>query len=431
MHGVGTRTALPVPFHYALTGAAVALLVSFAALAVLWRTPKLRGEWSGWALPRHLTEFLDSPELRGALRGLGVSVTGFVAFADIVGPDVLTNPTAGFVYVIFWVGLVPASLLFGPVWRLLNPLRTIHAVLSGLLFIRRPLLRLSDRIGYWFAALSLFSFVWLELCGPDRDSLSTLRLYFCCYAGVHLLGALVFGTKWFDRCDGFEVFSTVVGRLSFFGRRADGALVIRNPLENLDTLAPRPGLAALLAVMLGSTVFDSFSSTYWWFDNVDYPAVYPAVYDTLGLLASTILVLALFSLAARLTGRGAAWRVSASASFAHSLVPISVGYLMAHYFTLLLFVGQETLIRASDPLSDGANWFGTAHLQVNFSLLTVSAIASVEVISIVIGHVVGVFSAHDRAVRLLPARSAVLGQLPMMVLMVGFTLGGLSLMLTG
>ena len=42
------------------------------------------------------------------------------------------------------------------------------------------------------------------------------------------------------RGDGFEVYSTLVGRLSPFGRRTDGRLVVRNPLENLDGLvAPR------------------------------------------------------------------------------------------------------------------------------------------------------------------------------------------------
>ena len=89
------------------------------------------------------------------------------------------------------------------------------------------------------------------------------------------------------------------------------------------------------------------------------------------------------------------------------------------------------LIRASDPLVNGSNWFGTAHLQVNFGLLTVSAIATAEVVSIVAGHIAAVFSAHDRAVRLLPPRAAVVGQLPMMALMLAYTLGGLSLMLTG
>ena len=40
------------------------------------------------------------------------------------------NPAPTWVYVWFWVGLVPASLLFGPVWRALNPLRTLTMAIS-------------------------------------------------------------------------------------------------------------------------------------------------------------------------------------------------------------------------------------------------------------------------------------------------------------
>jgi hypothetical protein len=98
---------------------------------------------------------------------------------------------------------------------------------------------------------------------------------------------------------------------------------------------------------------------------------------------------------------------------------------------LLVFAGQQALIRASDPLVDGSNWFGTAHLNVNYAILTAKAIATVQVISIETGHVLGVFSAHDRAVRLFPPRKAVIGQVPIMALMVGYTIGGLSLLFSG
>ena len=40
-HGVGSREDLPIPFSYAVTGAAVALIVSFLALGLLWREPRL------------------------------------------------------------------------------------------------------------------------------------------------------------------------------------------------------------------------------------------------------------------------------------------------------------------------------------------------------------------------------------------------------
>jgi hypothetical protein len=49
----------------------------------------------------------------------------------------------------------------------------------------------------------------------------------------------------------------------------------------------------------------------------------------------------------------------------------------------------------------------------------------------VAGHVLGVFAAHDRAVRVFPTREAIVGQLPMMVLMIAYTFGGLSLLFAG
>jgi hypothetical protein len=433
-HGVSSRQDLPLPFGYALTGAVVALLASFLGLAFLWRTSRFRGAAAGREIPAGVAEFLDSPELRWGLRVLGLLLVGFTAFAAIAGPDLATNPTAGLIYVIFWVGLIPASLLFGPFWKLLNPLRTIHLVLTRLLRLdpTEPPFRLPSWVGYWPGAIGLFSFVWLELCAPNRDSLATLRTYFAVYSGLNLLGALAFGAIWFDRCDGFEAFSSMMGRLSLFGRRDDGKLVLRNPLENVDTVPPAPGLVALLGVMLGSTAFDTFSSTAWWINYSYSSSLSPTTLSTFALLISVAVVVTAFVAAACLSGLLSGRRPLGTATeFAHSLVPIAVGYLIAHYLSLLVFAGQQALIRTSDPLVHGSNLFGTAHLHVDYAVLTTTSIATIQVLSIVTGHVLGVFSAHDRSVRLFPRTKALIGQLPIMALMVGYTIGGLSLLFQG
>lgn len=430
-HGVSSRQDLPLPFGYALTAAIAAMAVSFLALAFWRRESRYTGAASGVPLPVGLAGFLDSVEFRWALRAIGLALTGFVAFAAIAGPDLATNPTAGFVYVIFWVGLVPASLVFGPVWRALNPLRTVHLGLAKLLRLdaEEGSYPLPRWLGYWPAAVGLFAFVWLELCAPERDSTETLRTWFGIYAGLNLVGAVLFGRRWFDRCDGFEVFSTLIGKLSVLGRRADGALVWRNPLQNLDAVRQAPGLVPVLGVMLGSTAFDSITSTTWWFEQTSDSSWSPSVLATIALSLSIAVVLLAFCVAAWASALVARTRpVGAATAFAHSLVPIAVGYLLAHYFSLLVFAGQRTLILASDPLVEGQNWFGTANLQVNYEVLTVTAIATIQCVAIVTGHVLGVFSAHDRAVRLFPPRAAVLGQVPMMILMIAYTVGGLTLL---
>ena len=92
--------------------------------------------------------------------------------------------------------------------------------------------------------------------------------------------------------------------------------------------------------------------------------------------------------------------------FAHSIVPIVAGYIVAHYLTYLVEVGQATLIQASDPLSNGSNWFGTAGWRVNYAIsYHPTALATTKVLAVVLGHVVGVVAAHDRALALLPARA--------------------------
>ncbi|HUR75961.1 MAG TPA: hypothetical protein VMZ00_16885, partial [Sporichthya sp.] len=349
-------------------------------------------------------------------------------------PDLARNPGPYFLYVLFWVGLVPASLLFGPVWRLLNPLRTVHLLIClGLrLDPDDPPFRMPRWIGYWPAAAGLASFVWLELCANNRDSTGTLTTYVSLYAGLNLLGAMAYGRHWFLRCDGFEVFSALIGRLSVLGRRADGAVVFRNPLNNLDATPAAPGLVAVLGVMLGSTAFDSFTSTTWWYNRTYDSNLSPQTLASIALATSIGAVALAFCVAAwlggLLGGRGAA---GAPTAFAHSLVPIAVGYLIAHYFSLLVFGGQQAIIYASDPMVDGSNFFGTARWSVNYAVLTVGQIATVQMLSIVTGHVLGVFSAHDRSVRLFPTKSALIGQIPMMVLMICYTIGGLSLLFKG
>jgi len=113
-------------------------------------------------------------------------------------------------------------------------------------------------------------------------------------------------------------------------------------------------------------------------------------------------------------------------AFAHSLVPIAVAYAVAHYFTLLVFQSQALIRLASDPFGTGADWFGTATHTIDFRLVSPDTIWTVQVATIVMGHVVGLLLAHDRALELAPApRRAVHSQLPVLALMTLLTVGGL------
>ncbi|MDQ1689164.1 MAG: hypothetical protein QOK42_2139 [Frankiaceae bacterium] len=426
-HGIGGRQDLPIPFSLALWGAAGVLIVTFGALAVLWKRPRLNRPDGGVALPAGLTGLADAPATRAALRVLGILLTGYVVVAAVAGPDDALNPTAGVVYVLFWVGLVPLSLLFGPVWRLLNPLRSIHWLLARAAG-RDPAVGprvLPPRLGYWPAAIGLLAFAWLELVAPDRASTSTLKLFFAVYAVAMLVGASLYGSTWFDRCDAFEVWSSLIARMSPLGRRTtDRSLVLRSPLVGMATTPVLPGLAAVVVVSLGSTAFDGFSRTDTWLRVIQAPGRSTTLFGTLGLLGALLVVAVTYVAATAPVGRDAPNR------FAPSMLPIAVGYVVAHYFSLFVFEGQHTLQLLSDPTGDGADLLGTGGGTVNYTLISVSTIAGIRAGAVLVGHVLAVVLAHDRALEDAPAGGAALGvQLPLLTTMVGYTLAALLVLL--
>ncbi|WP_169987998.1 hypothetical protein [Microbispora sp. H10836] len=431
-HGVGGRQDLPIPFSAALTGAALALLVSFVALGALWKQPRLNAALTAArSLPTAVQAAVTAPAWRWVWRIAGLVTAAYFCIGLIFGPDRADNPTAGAFYVLFWVGLVPLSLLFGPVWRGLNPLRTLHLLACRGLG-RDPELGLRPLpagVGYWPACAGLFAFVWLELVAPERATLPVIGAWLAAYAVLMLAGAVVFGSRWFDHADPFEVYSDLVGRLAPAGRRRDGVVVWRNSLDGMAGLRPAPGLTVLVVVLLGSTMYDSLSNAPVWVRFMQESAVPAPVTGTAGLIAVIALVLAAYRAATALAGRwGAAEPGTTAGEIAHSIVPVAVGYVVAHYYTLFLLEGQRTIALLSDPLDTGADWLGTAGWTIQALGTTPAGVATLQVTVIVVGHVLGTVLAHDRALALFPRRTAVLGQIPLLVLMVVYTVVGLLLL---
>lgn len=429
-HGIGGAKDLPIPAEYAIAGACAALAVSFIVLALAWRKPRFNLREPRPA-PAVVARLVDHRAFSVVVRALGFAFFLYVAAAAVAGPDLLTNPTFGVFYVLLWVGIVPLSLLFGPFYRAISPVRTVNllmAKLSG----SDPDVGIREypaRLGYWPAAIFLFAFVWFELVYPHNAELGPVRLWCAVYVAVMLLGGAVFGSRFYAYADPFEVYSTLVGHLSVWGRH-EGTLVVRSPLANLDTVPVRPGLLAAAAVLLGSTAFDSFSDSAFWLERVQSSSVDASLLNLAALIAFCLLVGVLFGVATMATGiDDGAQRTALPGLFAHSLVPIVVGYIVAHYLSYLVEQGQQTLIQLSDPFGTGANYLGTGDRAVNYWLsFHPTFLAVTKVVGVIVGHVLAVVAAHDRAVRLLPLRHQLTGQLPLLLVMVGFTSGGLFLL---
>ncbi|HST80250.1 MAG TPA: hypothetical protein VLL08_00775 [Kineosporiaceae bacterium] len=461
-HAVGHRPG-PIPLGYALAAGAVVLWASFDTLRLRWRRARLDPA-VGRPVPQRMQALLDGAIVRWVIRTIGLLATAAVVVLARNEPADPENPAIALVYVVFWVGLPVSALLLGPVWRTLNPLRTAHLILNRLVARdpRHGLLALPERYGYWPAAVGLFAFAWLELVSPDRLNPRWMLAWWVGYAVLMLLGALLFGSPWFDRGDPFEAYSALVALLAPWGRRAtDRRIVLRNPLHGLAGLVPAPGLRALVAVLLAATGFDALSGTSWW-HALKAESALPVLLGTAGLLAVVLLALGSFWLAGWLTGQLADRPGrQISQQIAHSLVPIAVGYVLAHYLTLLITAGPEAIqhaVTALNPLSgefgqaatDAASNHAGHHNQVGHTMVMPAeptgvadpapgstpagwpgpiAASVIEVSAVLGGHLVGIIAAHDRLLHLLPGgRRGVIAQVPLLICMIGYTFAALVLL---
>jgi hypothetical protein len=443
-HGLGGSGDLPVPYAYAMVGAAWALTFTFALVAFAWRRPRFDPLKPGRPLPTGVTKLVDARATRWTVAVLALVFAVWAVLAGVWGPQSESNALPGAFYVLLWVGLVALSLVLGPVWRVISPMRTVYLLLRRVTPQRlaRPRLSCPEGWGYRPAALGLFAFAWLELASPDSASLRGVKTWLLVYAVLMLVGAWLCGQRWLARADPFGVYSMAVSRLCPFRRNpATGKIVVGNPLDHLPSLPVRPGVVVVLAMLLGSTAFDGFSSSPTWRGFADRlsralglaATLSSSLLRTVGLIVFISVVAVTFSLAARATGGvDRAQRRALPGRLAHSLIPIVVGYIFAHYLSYLVERGQQAVFALADPFGRGWNLLGLAHLQVAYVLSThPPVLAGVKVASVVTGHIVAVVAAHDKALRLLPAGHQLTGQLTMMLVMVGYTFTGLYLLFGG
>jgi hypothetical protein len=448
-HGIVGVKDLPVPLWLFFYGAAVVLVVSFVALGALWRRPLLERRAEGRPLPPRAQKVLLGRPLRIVLGLLSVGLFGVVLWAAAFGEDsVAVNFAPTFVWVLFWLGLVPVVVLLGNVWSVLSPWK---AVADGVAWAWQRLgltwespLPYPDRLGRWPAAVLLLGFTTLELAYPNASSPRTLAFAAVVYSWITWVAMAATGREqWHRNGEAFSVYFGLLSRIAPFGVR-DGRIVARMPLADLARRGEPPGTVAFIAVMLGSVAFDGFSRTAWWQERqysiesslaLERPRLNDLAltgFNLLGLIAGVVLVALLFLVAVESARVVSGRRDSLTDAFVSSLVPIALAYAVAHYFSL--FVNQSQVARrlVSDPFGYGWDLLGTRDFQPSISPLTPNTIWYVQVGALVVGHVLGLVLAHDRAVALFRSSGAALRtQYAMLVLMVAYTVGGLWLLSNG
>jgi hypothetical protein len=421
-HGVGMQDDLLLPFWLAVAVAVAVVIASFAVLARANRQGTPDPE-AGRPVAGPLATVIDHPVVEWLVRLVGLVAVGWTMLAAWGGPDDALNPTALITYVILWVFVVAiGSALLGPLYPALDPIRTLWLVICAI-SRRDPtdgfMGHLPARLGYWPAAAALLLFAWLELAAPNNDSTLTLRLYFVVIWSVALVGCFAYGTTWLERADAFTVASRFYGQLAPITRTPTGRLVTAWPWTSVHRIPVRPGITGIVMVLLSATLWDGLGERF----------RLGAIGSTLGLIAtvlvlSTLYWLATSSMRSSMSANGA----EPSTLFAVSLVPIALGYVIAHYWTFLVLGGQQAIIRASDPLGRGDDLLGTGDWGISYALAQPGLVASIKVLAVVLGHVIGVVIAHRIAGADLRPEKWIRAQLPLLALMVGITITGLLLL---
>jgi hypothetical protein len=444
---------LPVPFWLYLYGCAATLVLSFALLAYLATSTQ-----SAAGGPARLEMATRGPLWQvwrwtvGLLRIGAVAALAITIAAGIAGP---VDPALNVGMTLFWVAFLLAfpylTVFIGNLYGWINPWNTLAVGLQRVgIDVDRARHPYPPSLSYWPAVAFHVALVWIELFALPRPL--TIATALLAYTGVTLLGMIAFGRAvWLRHGEMFAVFFKAIGTLApvqyVGGPEGTPRVVLRRPLSGaLAEQASHPSLVVFILFMLSSTTYDAVHGTYFWI-SLYWQRLLPVLqplwgtdviaaqamlttgywwYQWLGLVASPAFYLALYVAvlwAAAVLTRERMTVARLSGRFAFSLVPIAVAYHAVHYAPLMLQQLPSLVPQLADPF--GRGWW-LRPLALAAAPLPMAVVWHAQVGVLLAGHVAGVYLAHVVALRVFPTRRiAVASQLPMLTLMVGYTLLGL------
>ena len=431
--GAALACALPpsvvmtLPTGYYMTGAAATVAVT--ALLASARLPAMRAVrlWERRVLiPADVTSYA------AFVLFLGLLLVGF--FGD---RDPLHNLLTLVFWTVVWVALPLASLIFGNLWRAVNPW-TAPVRIARVLLGRTGGIGLA-RWGFWPAVAGYLGFAWFEIVSLSPDDPFVLaRLALIYWVAIFTLAVLE-GEDWLQSGEFLAVYFGLLAKiaplwLEISGRRA----TLMAGWPGTQVLAMRglpPSAIAFVTLALAALTFDGLAKTFLWMGLIGVnPLEFPgrsAVMgvNTAGLLAVWALtagtILGALALGRRIAGSG-----RDAAPVMLSFLAIAAGYHGAHYLVTLLTTGQYTLAALNDPFFRGDSILGLPAFYVSFGFLAdrwfMTLIWNLQFAAILGAHVLAVVLGLHLSLRSPAARP--LAHLPMTALMVGYTVLGLWLL---
>src|SRR6056297_1792314 len=365
---------LLLPTDIYITAGVASVALTIVLLAVL---PPGAGE----ALFRTVPLFsLPRLRLRHLTSLVATGVMVFLVWRGLTGPrDPLVNPMPLFVWTVWWIFMVSLQGVLGNHWRWTNPWTGVGALLRLATGLRAPL-RYPRWLGHWPALVSFIGFAGFllaDIAPTDPARLATIAGFYWYFT---LMGLVLFGPVWMVRAEALTVLMRAYARMGLLGR-ARGRLAAGLPgWQILRRPAPSLVLALFMVILLGTGSFA-------------------------GLREAICLV-------------------------APSILPIALGYHVAHYLTAAMVDGQYVVQFLDDPMNTGAHLLGLEDFYVTTGFFntpgTVKVIWLAQAGAVVVGHVIAILLAHALAVRDTGStRRAVFGHAALALFMVAYTCFGL------
>lgn len=422
---------LPTDIYVAAGGVTVALTVALLAV--------LPGEFAE-TLFRPIVLFrLQLPVFMRYFLNLAATVLlGWLVWRGLMGPgDPGVNPLPLAIWVVFWIVLVTLQGLVGDLWRWINPWVGVGALLHRVTGMRTPL-RYPRNMGYWPSVMGFLAFCGFLMADPAPTDPGRLAVVVGVYWGAMLAGMALFGSVWLIRGEAITVLMRTYRRVSFIGLSRGYTSLGLPGWQILQAPRAPLALAVFCLILLGSGSFDGINETFLWLgllgiNPLEFPGRSSVIFpNILGLLATNVALVVVFVtalwLGERLAGGQPRPLRGLFCLYAPTILPIALAYHIAHYLTAFLVDGQYVLAALARALN-------LTELTISAGFLNtpgpVRILWITQAGAVVMGHVIAILLAHALAMRAGDGRRrAVLGQVPLALFMVAYTVFGLWLLAT-
>ena len=242
-HGVGGRSDLPISEWTAAWSGAIALLLSFAALGLLWHHPKFPQNLIGRLVPM--------PRATAQIflllaQTIAMAIFLVVLTACFFGPDnTVSNIAPTTIFIIFWVGMPLSASVLGPFWKAISPWENLCKCMNRI----RPN---SENVAPkwltsgWLALVPITVFHWLELAYHHGSSPRVLGWCILIYTILLLLMTWRWGWEETRKIEGFGVLFSLAAAISPIFVDEKNKLRIRYPFVGISSLRMTPASVACL-----------------------------------------------------------------------------------------------------------------------------------------------------------------------------------------